>query len=152
MRCSACNYESSLFDFVECPTCGVPSAKSHSGQQFGENDRSNSQLQSNDTGHERPTVGASMNGLVSMNRYANLLTVSNSMRGYGGLLKILGILTAVLGVFGGLNIGGVSGVACALLGGVAGISIHCAGVLVAAFGESMLALADIAQNTTPRPS
>lgn len=84
-------------------------------------------------------------------RYANLHSVSESLRSYGTFLKFLGVLAGVGGVIGGYMASGKLGVLALglvmAIGIVAGVALHATGTFIAAMGEGLLALADIATNT-----
>lgn len=86
-----------------------------------------------------------------LKRYANLLDVSGSLRAYGALLKVLGWVVASLGLLGGFvaadKLGGAGALIVVLFTFVTGVILHVAGTFIAAMGESLLALADIATNT-----
>jgi hypothetical protein len=82
-------------------------------------------------------------------RYKNLLAVSESLRTYGGLLKVLAGVVVVGSLLAGWSAGG-AWVAALFIGGVGfGLVLYATGLLIAAMGEGLLALADIATNTTP---
>ncbi len=97
-----------------------------------------------------PSGATSASATAPPKRYTNLLDVSGSLRAYGGFLKVLGWLVGVVGVLGGLTamekVGGYA-LVIAVLGIVGGITLHATGTVIAAIGESLLALADIATNT-----
>ena len=91
-----------------------------------------------------------------MKTYPNLTNTGSMLIGYGNLVKsvalVIGGLGGLLGVvklfsrgfesaFGGIIL------IAALLGG---LSIHILGTIVAAAGESLQALADLATNSWPR--
>ncbi len=83
----------------------------------------------------------------NVGRYGNLLDISSAMQTQGGILKFLGLLTAVGGSVGGYFTVGLFGLAIAI---PAGITFYVFGTFTAAAGEAMMALADIATNTERR--
>ena len=84
-------------------------------------------------------------------RYANLASVGAGVAAYGGLIKGLGIVLIVGGVlatffaFSGENHESVAFIA--VPAAFFGVLVHVAGTIVAAMGEGMNALKDIAVNT-----
>ncbi len=87
-----------------------------------------------------------------VDRYKNLLAVSESLRTYGGLLKVFGWIVGGVAILVALvfySEGGMKLVA-ALTGLLFAVALHVAGTFIAAAGEGLLALADIATNTTPK--
>ena len=92
-----------------------------------------------------PTPG----GSVVPKRYENLLAVSSSLGIYGAILKGLGILFGVGAIFGAYEAGGVEFGVVIVGGGIfSGLALYTMGLFLAAGGEALLALADIATNTT----
>lgn len=83
-------------------------------------------------------------------RYGNLLAVSGSLRSYGGTLQFLGIIVAIASLFAGYYAGLPFGVAVVVAGIVLAIGLHAMGTFIAATGEGLLAVADIATNTAPK--
>lgn len=93
----------------------------------------------------RPAVSAQPAG-----RYDNLIAVGGGLRGYGAVLKAMGgfaffggILFAFILGLGGNGGGALAAGAVAFLG----VVLYTTGMLVAAMGEALKALADIAINT-----
>jgi hypothetical protein len=84
-------------------------------------------------------------------RYANLLTVSEALKLYGGVLKVLAYVLGVVSLFGGFSaadrLSGGAAFMIFVVGIVFAIGLHVTGTLIAAIGESMLALADIGTHT-----
>jgi hypothetical protein len=93
---------------------------------------------------EAPSVGSE-----GSTRYANLFAVSSSLRTYGATLKVLGIIVALMATLGGVYTGMPSFFVCIIVGVVVGIGLHVTGTFIAAAGEGLLAVADIALNTRP---
>jgi hypothetical protein len=89
----------------------------------------------------------------SRRRYDNLTAVSAALRGYGGILKIGGWIIGIGGgvagaaVAGGHNGSALIGVPLLVLALAAGLAVHAMGTTIAALGEGLLALSDIALNT-----
>ena len=79
--------------------------------------------------------------------YGNLTGVAGALRLYGRALKIVAIAVAVLGVGYRIYDGDFGANIFVALGLVSGLFLHAAGTMVAAFGEALLALADIATQT-----
>jgi len=84
-------------------------------------------------------------------RYDNLLAVSAGLQTQGSILKIVGMIT-----FGGGGIAGYwwglpFGVGIVALGVIMGVGMYVMGTMVAAMGEGLLALSDIAVNTKRVP-
>jgi hypothetical protein len=90
----------------------------------------------------------------SKRRYDNLLAVSASLRGYGRVLKLGGW---VIGIGGGLagaaaggageNLSKLMSIPILVMACAAGLAVHAMGTTIAAMGEGLLALSDIALNT-----
>jgi hypothetical protein len=83
-------------------------------------------------------------------RYENLLAVSGSISAYGRAIKILGLVMGAGGLIGGvvgLASSNAWGFGLAILGVFLGLVLHASGTVIAAMGEGLLALADIATNT-----
>lgn len=82
-------------------------------------------------------------------RYKNLAGVGDGLSTWGGILKVLGFVifgAGVLGIVVGLGTTGwIVGVGA--LGLLVGIIVAVLGMLVAAVGEALLAIRDIAVNT-----
>jgi hypothetical protein len=94
-----------------------------------------------------------MGGSLMADKYENLTAAGTGLKGYGTALKALGFAVGVGGVVVLFILSERSfgmGVVAFAGGGVAGIMLHWAGTLVAAFGEAMFALRDIARNTEKR--
>jgi hypothetical protein len=90
-------------------------------------------------------------GAVEASRYKNLHAVSGMLRSYGEALKLIAWLLGGLGLLGALFADGALAKIMALTAGLlVGLSLHVTGTFIAAMGEGLLALADIALNTTPR--
>lgn len=91
----------------------------------------------------------------SKRRYDNLMTVSTSLRGYGRILKIGGWIIGIGGGLagaaasggGGSDLSKIIGIPIVVLGCAAGLAVHAMGTTIAAIGEGLLALSDIALNT-----
>ena len=86
-------------------------------------------------------------------RYANLDAVSATLRTQGKLLKVVGLVGVGVAVLGALMEGSNSpglAVAVAVAGVCGGGVLYAAGLLIAAGGEVLLALGDIARNTAKR--
>lgn len=82
-------------------------------------------------------------------RYSNLASVASSLSLYGGILKVLAFLLIGGGVLG-VAVGVTSGAwiaAVSILVFIIGIGIWALGLLIAALGEGLLALKDIAVST-----
>jgi hypothetical protein len=97
----------------------------------------------------RPEVEAPSVASEGSTRYANLFAVSSSLRAYGATLKVLGIIVAIMAALGGFYAGVPWLFACIIVGVVVGIGLHVTGTFIAAAGEGLLAVADIALNTRP---
>jgi hypothetical protein len=80
-------------------------------------------------------------------RYENLLAVSSSLQSQGGVLKVLGLVAVCAASAAGYWWGLPFGVAIVGLGVVLGVGMYVGGTFMAAAGEGLLALADIAKNT-----
>jgi hypothetical protein len=90
----------------------------------------------------------------SRRRYDNLMTVSASMRGYGRVLKIGGWIIGIGGGLAGAAVSGTVGdlskmisIPFIVLACAAGLAVHAMGTTVAAIGEGLMAVSDIALNT-----
>ena len=90
----------------------------------------------------------------SKRRYDNLVAVSASLRGYGGVLKIGGWVIGIGGVVAGAVAGGahdglskLMSVPILVMACAAGLAVHAMGTTIAAMGEGLLAVSDIALNT-----
>ena len=85
-------------------------------------------------------------------RYDNLISVSSGLQTQGGVLKIIGMITAGSGCMGGFFMRESFGMAlvAVVAGIVFGVGFYVAGTFVAAAGEALLALSDIAVNTKVR--
>jgi len=95
--------------------------------------------------HGAPGPGAAESGAA---RYKNLHTVSGSLRAYGGIVKGVGIVLGIAGVGGGFTIHQTAiGLVVIGAGIFLGVFLHATGTVIAAMGEGLLALADIATNT-----
>lgn len=93
----------------------------------------------------------------SKRRYDNLVAVSTSLRGYGGVLKIGGWVIGIGGLVAGAMAGGahdglskLMSVPILVMAGAAGLAVHAMGTTIAAMGEGLLAVSDIALNTWSR--
>jgi hypothetical protein len=86
-------------------------------------------------------------------RYANLDAVSATLRTQGKVLKVIGLAGGGVALLGALmeasNSAGLA-VAVAVAGVCGGGILYAAGLLIAAGGEVLLALGDIARNTAKR--
>lgn len=81
-------------------------------------------------------------------RYKNLAGVGAALTTWGGILKVLAVVifgAGVLGVIFGFGEPWIAGVG--VMGVLAGVIVAVLGMLIAAVGEALLALKDIAVNT-----
>jgi hypothetical protein len=93
-------------------------------------------------------------------RYGNLRTVSTALRGYGRALKIVGWAIGIAGGVAGLAFAGkggdgdrmftMFGVMILVIASAAGLAVHAMATMIAATGEGLLAVSDIAVNTAKR--
>jgi hypothetical protein len=84
---------------------------------------------------------------MTTDRYGNLQAVSSGLQTQGSILQFAGAGVAALSVVGGYFWGLPFGAALVALGIVLGMGMYVSGTFIAAAGEAMLALADIAMNT-----
>jgi hypothetical protein len=81
-------------------------------------------------------------------RNSNLLSASRMLCRYGDALKLVGIAIAAVGVLGAVFADGLAWKLMSLaIAFLAGLTMHVTGTFIAATGEGLLALADIAENT-----
>jgi hypothetical protein len=87
-------------------------------------------------------------------RYDNLVNVSGALQSYGMAVKYLAAVALVVGVIGGFAGSNNTGFAVAIVFAavLAAVSLYAAGLMIAAMGEGLLALADIATNTGKMPA
>jgi hypothetical protein len=81
-------------------------------------------------------------------RYDNLTTVSSGLQAQGSVMKVIGLITVCGASVGGYHEGLPFGVLIVGFGILAGVGMYVGGTFMAAAGEGLLALADIAKNTT----
>ena len=86
-----------------------------------------------------------------MSRYANLTSVGDSLKTNGIIVKAVGLVAAAAGVFGGIQVGGGMGIAVGVAAVVGGLLLHSVGTLIAAAGEGLLAVKDVAEHTARLP-
>lgn len=92
-------------------------------------------------------------------RYKDAYLVARATNGFGGMIKAIGIVIAILLVIGGfillllnegrLGVGMALGLAAIIFGIIAGIWFYIVGVLVSAQGQILKASLDTAVNTSP---
>jgi hypothetical protein len=85
-------------------------------------------------------------------RYDNLLSVSSGLQTQGGVLKVIGLIPVIAAFVGAYLMRDSPGFAAVafVVGLALGVGLYALGTLVAAMGEGLMALADIAVNTKVR--
>ena len=84
-----------------------------------------------------------------MNSYPNLRAAASTVALVGSITKYLGLVVFAIGLLGAFNAGSNAKEVVFISASASGFAAAICGVFMAAVGESMHALADIAVNTRP---